>query len=371
MKFLINQEDFSRALTAASRSLPVKPTLPVLSNILISCEKDEVEVVATNLEAASGTRTVCKTKSEGKITVPGRILLEYVSQLPSSEITVEVLGEEVLVTSLGYSARFATVDAEEFPQIPKISGGIEIVLSKDEFAKAINRIHFTAAADEGRPVLNGVLCEVSKKKLSMVATDGYRLGYAEAGLTKEASGLKMVVPVKALTEVAKLIAEDKEEAEFKFQVAGNLSQASFTVGNVEYTTRLIEGQFPNWQKIIPTEFATKVKLAKDEFLRQMKIASIFARDSGNIVKLKFEGKSLTVSSSAAQVASNEINVDVAMEGKGCEIAFNWRYIIEAVGAFEGEDITFELNESLNPGKISSGEPSASFFHIIMPVRLQG
>jgi len=370
MKFLINQDDFAKALTAASRSLPIRPTLPVLSNFLISTDKDRVEVVATNLEAASKSRTGCKTKTEGKITVPGRILLEYVSQLPSSEITVEVLGEEVLISSSGYNARFATVSAEEFPQIPKITGGVEIALAKDEFAKAINRIYFTAASDEGRPVLNGVLCEAGKKKLSMVATDGYRLGYAEAGLAKEATSMKMVVPVKALAEVAKLIAEDKEEAGFKFQVAGNLSQASFTVGNVEYTTRLIEGQFPNWQKIIPSVFVTKVKLAKDEFLRQMKIAAIFARDSGNIVKLKFEGKTLTITSSASQVASNEINVDVDIEGKGCEIAFNWRYIIEAVSAFDGENITFELNESLNPGKVSSGE-NTSFFHIIMPVRLQG
>ncbi len=371
MRFQISQGDFSKTLALASKSLPIKPTLPILSNFLINAGKGTLEVDATNLEAATRAKVTCRVEAEGKITVSGKILFEYISQLPEGQIGVELLGEELVVTSKGYGARFATSSAEEFPAIPRISGGIEIELEGESFAAAINRITFAAAMDEGRPILNGVLCDVSKKKFTMVATDGYRLGHVQVDVVKEVSPLKIVIPVKALVEVAKLITEGKTGSSFKFCVAANLSQASFTSEGVEYTTRLIEGEFPNWQKIIPSEFTTRAKLTRDEFMRQMKIAAIFARDSGNIVKLKFEGKKLTITSSTSQVASNEINVDIEMEGRGCEIAFNWRYVIEALAAFEDEEISIELNESLNPGKLKGVGSDSSFYHIIMPVRLQG
>jgi len=133
---------------------------------------------------------------------------------------------------------------------------------------------------------------------------------------------------------------------------------------------MIEGEFPNWQKIIPASFVTKAKIERDEFIRKIKIASIFARDSGSIIRLKLEGKKLTIMANTSQVGSNETETEVEINGKGGEIAFNYRYLLEALSAIDSEDVNFEMSESLTPGKLTSAEGQKDFFHIIMPVRLQ-
>lgn len=373
MKIKINQEDFSKALLIASRSISTKSNLPVLSNVLLSTSKKGLEVVSTNLEAAIKVSVACGVGVEGKITLPGKILMEFVSQLPLGEIEMEKLGEEVVVKTKGYSARLATIAPEEFPAIPRIEKGIAIKVGAGEFIDVASMVAFCAAQDEGRPVLNGVLCEVNKNGLSMVATDGYRLSFAHVDLGEETSGIKFLVPAKALLEFSRILADLGGEisGEVLVTVAENLSQVSFKVGGVELTSRLIEGEFPNWQKIIPASFLTKIKLDKEEFVKRIKIASIFARDAGNIVRLNVTPKTLTIIASTSQVASNETQMDVDGEGKGGEIAFNYRYLLEVLVVLGESEVFFEMSESLTPGRLTTEDNKYKFFHIIMPVRLQG
>lgn len=277
------------------------------------------------------------------------------------------------------------MDVAEFPAIPKVSGGVEIKIKAKDLAVGIARVAFCAAQDESRPILTGVLCELSKNKLNLVATDGYRLGFCQVELEKgdQAKSITFIVPAKALSEVAKILGElgvtdgeSKEANTVSVLVSDNLTQAVFTVGNVEFTSRLIEGEFPAWQKIIPGTFATKATGSKAEFMRVVKMASIFARESGNIIKLNLvpleKGKAtLAVNAVTAQVGSASGTVDVNLEGRGGEIAFNYRYLLDVFSVFDEEEFVFEMNESLNPGKITSPNGGDNSFHIIMPVRLQG
>ncbi len=379
MKVVISKADLLKTLIVASRSMLSKANLPILSNILIDASGGKLEVVTTNLETAVKASVKCQVDAEGKVTVPGKVFLEYVSQIPEGEILLEKLGEEVVVSTKGYNARFATMPSEEFPAIPKITGGKLLNIDSQKFLDSVTKVSFAAAQDESRPVLSGVFVEFNKKGMIMVATDGYRLSYnetvVEAG--EGLSGLGLVIPAKSIVEASKIIGEAGEEGgKVTVVVAENLSQVNFKIGEVEFTSRLIEGEFPAWQKIIPTNFATKAVVPKQDFINVVRAASIFARESGSIVKLKLEpGKngqgSLGLSAATAQVGSGDAQVSTQLDGKGGEIAFNFRYLLEALSVIGGEDVVFEMNESLNPGRMTSTDPKDKFFHIVMPVRLQG
>lgn len=376
MKFKISQQEFTKALVAVSKSLLAKANLPILSNILISVSGKKLEILSTNLETATKVVVDCEDGVEGKSTVPGKMLLEYVSQIPEGMLSFEKLGEEVVVSAPKFNARFATQAVEDFPAIPKIEKGHSVFIAASEFANAVLRVSYCAAADEGRPVLTGVLCELSKGVFSMVATDGYRLGYVKLPYeTKGDVGFKFVIPAKSLLEAAKIIAEDGGGDDFKVElvVSDNLNQVNFKVGNVEYTSRLIEGEFPNWQKLIPTNFTSKAKISREELIRIIRVASIFARDGGNIIKFKLgtngKGGTLSISAVNNQVGSGESSVEIELSGAGGEIAFNFRYLLEMLTSISSDDVEFEMIESLNPGRLTL-PGDASYFHIIMPVRLQ-
>lgn len=389
MKFVISQDDFSKVMVSSTKSLLARANLPILANVLIGAVEKGIEVLSTDLETATRVKVECKVEKQGQITVPGRILLEFVTQLPGGQVTVEKLGTEVVLTSGSYSARLPTMPAEDFPAIPQIKKGLEFVLEKGQLEQSISRVAFSAAQDEGRPILTGILCEVSKGKVSLVATDGYRLSFDQIDI--KASGVlpsvKLIVPAKAMIEIGKIIAEvadaggEESLGQVKVVVSGELNQATLKFGqgkgktNIEFTSRLIEGEFPNWQKIIPDTFTSRAKVNRQEFIKLVRLASIFARESGNIVRLKLESggskkANLSVASQASQVGSSDASFEVDLEGNGGEIAFNFRYLLEILAALSDDEISFEMNESLNPGRIKSLGKSSPFFHIIMPVRLQ-
>lgn len=379
MKFRVSQEEFLKILTTVSKSLSSKTNLPILSNVLITASKNKIEIISTNLETAIRVSLNCKVEGEGKTTVSGKTFLEFISQLPPGEIVCEQLGGEVLASLLKYKGRFPTIAADEFPAIPEIDKGWEIKMGESDFAKAANQVTFCASADEGRPVLTGVLFDANKNNLTTVATDGFRLSFKKIAIKapEKMGAIKIIVPARAVFAAAKIIEErsgNPDNGEITVLIAQNFNQIEFKIGNVRFTSRLIEGEFPAWQKIIPESFNTKIKADKDDFVKLVRIASIFAREAGSIVRLKIEGSGesgvLTVLASASQAGSSDVQVPINVSGGGGEIAFNFRYLLEALGIIDGDEVYFEMIESLNPGRIRGTSEKDSFFHIIMPVRLQ-
>lgn len=378
MKFKLPQGEFTKLLLSASTSLLSRANLPILSNVLISAGGGKIEILSTNLETATQVTAQVQAEAEGKTTVPGKLLFEFVSQLPEGEVVFEKLGEEVLVSTVRYSGRFATAPTEDFPAIPKIDKGHSIAVAPADFKRAVARVAYAASQDEGRPILTGVLCEFSGGNLSMVATDGYRLSFQKISVVKKGEGtIKIVIPAKSLIEAAKIISESDEKVLGKsidLVIAEGLNQMNFKIGNVLFTSRLIEGAFPNWQKLIPSTFTSRAKVSKEEFIKVVRVASIFARDSGSIVRFKLEASGardglLSVYASNSQVGSDEAQTEIELSGKGGEIAFNYRYLLEMLSSVEGEDVEFEMIESLNPGRLKV-PGDGDYFHIIMPVRLQ-
>lgn len=376
MKIQIFQENLVRALNTASRSISSKAQLPILANVLLTTEKNRLKIAATNLEMGVIIWVGAKVEKEGSITLPSKILQEYVSSLPTGKIDLVVKENIASLSSSSFNASFNGISANEFPALP---AGAEKVFSfpAKTLTEVIGQVAFASATDEGRPVLTGVFLKKNDKLLSLASTDGYRLSVKKIELAEVISDKKeeefkgLIIPARTLIEVSRVISEQSKQEQFlvEMSLTKDSNQAIFVFPDIELSTRLLEGDFPDYEKIIPGEATTKVDLDKEEFLRAVKTASIFARDSANIVRFKLSDGKVIVSANSPQVGENSCEIGARIEGEGGEIAFNYRFLLDFLTAVQSPEIKFEMTGSLNPG-VFRVKGDTSYLHIIMPVRLQ-
>ncbi len=362
------QENLLKALSRTGRIVPIKPQLPVTANVLLVTEAGRLRITATNLETTETIWIGAKVEKEGGICVSSRLFLELVSSLPQSTVELAVKDGSLTVKTNGVKASIPGVGAGEFPQVSLIDKKSTSSLDKKEIIRAVEQVVFSAATDEGRPLLTGVRILQKDDETLFAATDGFRLSLKRASLTTK-DPLDLLVPARALSEVIKVALEDKETTELLMGKPVD-GQLAFLIGETEIHTRLIEGDYPNFEKIIPTKWNTRVLIDKDALLRATKSAAIFARDNANIIKLHIENQTVTVSANTPQVGENEVDVDAKVDGEGGDMAINSRFLLECLSNFPGEEVLFEMTGSLNPGVFKSAK-DASYLHIIMPVRVQG
>lgn len=370
MKISILQENLNKGLATVSRSIATKATLPILANILLSTDKGQLRLSATNLETGINLWLGAKIEKEGAIAIPARFLTEFIASLPPEKIDLEVKETTLILFSGAFKASITGMAPGEFPQIPSGSKETILVFEKEELSKALSQVAFAAASDEGRPVLTGVLVRALDKQISLVATDGYRLSLKKLKVGEGKIKESLIIPAKTLVEVSRISQEVKDdEKEIKMSKAKGESQVVFSLPGVEIASRLIEGEFPDFEKIIPSTSEVQAVFDKEEFLRSVKIASIFAREQANIIKFKIGKEGVVISAESPQVGSNESQIGAKIEGKDLEIAFNFRFLLDFLNSVSGEEVIFEATGPLNPGvfKIAGDE---SFLHIIMPVRIQ-
>lgn len=370
MKLTILKENLNRALLTVNRVIPIKPQLPILSNVLIKTAGSEVKVAGTNLETGIQIAVGAKIEKEGEITVPGRLLTEFVSSLPSEKIDLELDKEILKIKTNTISANFNTISAKEFPQLATVSKKADIQFSLEGLEKAIARTAFAASIDEGRPVLTGIKIKMQKIGLQFLATDGYRLSIVNNEMKNLSEEKEFIFSAKTLVEVIRIAREEKSEM-IGLSLIDDKNQAIFTTEATEIVTRLIDGEFPNIEKIVPASFKTRVVLDKEAFLQSVKIASLFARGASNIIKLKLEKKGVTLMANAPQVGENQDFIEAKVEGEEMEIAFNYRFLLDLLNNFSEKEVALESSGSLNPGVFKPVSGNGSFLHIIMPVRLQG
>ncbi|HUW24573.1 MAG TPA: DNA polymerase III subunit beta [Patescibacteria group bacterium] len=369
MKIQILQENLNRGLNIASRSISSKAQLPILANLLLKTDKNRLQISATNLEMGIALWLGTKVEKEGEITVPAKILTEIAASLPPGKIDLTAEGNLLKIVTEGYEATLNGIPAGEFPKLPSYNGEALFSLPTEKFLEAINQVAFAAASDEGRPVLTGVLFKLQGKRLSLAATDGYRLSLKTLELenpTKE--DVSLLLPAKTLMEVGRIIADEKSPT-VKMGFTREQNQVVFVFSDLELFSRVIEGEFPDYEKIIPQNLTSKLVLDREEFSRAIKVVAIFARDSANIVRLKINKDSLEMSANSPQVGENKNSLSAKLEGEEGEIAFNFRFLQGFLGAVTTEEISLETNGSLNPG-VFKAVGDDSFLHIIMPVRLQ-
>lgn len=365
MKFSILQQDIWPNLQAVARSIGVRSQLPVLGNILLQTDQGRLKLAATNLEIGVVKSVKADILEEGEVTVPAKTLVEVVANLYGETIEFTATSDQLKISTPTFSSQINGIPAAEFPAIP-LSGKEAAVVEPTALQKSFPQVSFAAAVDDGRPILTGILTEIKDKKMQLVATDGYRLAYREVE-TPAGSNLKVLVPKRTLEEVIRLIGEDQAD-KIKISISEDQNQMIFVFGNTLVSSRLIEGQFPAWEKIIPSEFKARVIIDRSEILKAVKLASVFARSEANIVRLQNLPQKVILTSEAKDIGSQKKEVEASCEGEEINISFNTKFLQDVLSAFNSSQVIMEFSGNLSAVVIKPvGEEGLKY--IIMPVNL--
>jgi DNA polymerase-3 subunit beta len=365
MKLSCLQENLNKGLTTVSRLVATKGTLEILSHILIATSEGRLKLSATNLEIGINYKIGAKIDEEGAITVPARLFSEFVAQLPSGKVDL-TLEEDTLITKIDhFQSQIKGLSAEEFPLIPKIKEKALFKVKAGDLKAAINMVSFAAALDEARPVLSGIYFKVEKGKLTLVSTDGYRLTEKSLKIdTKEDAKKDAIVPARSLTEFSRILDDPEKEV----SVYLDDTQIMLETDEVEFTSRLVEGKFPDYKEIIPTGFETKAVAPITEFTKIIKVAALFARESAGSVTLEVKQKGfIEANSASSQFGDSNASCEASVEGKDADIVFNSKYLIDVLNNLNDGNIVLEMSGKLNPGVIRK-EGDKSFVYVIMPLR---
>lgn len=368
MKLFCSQKDLDHALNIVNKAISPNNTLPVLNNILIKAEGKKLYFSSTNLEIAISCSIDADVRGEGAITVPAKLITSYVSLLTDEKVELDVVdGNNLAVNSSTSHTKIKCISADEFPLIPKIEKGQEFTLKINDFYEAITESVFAASLNTSRPVLSGVYVVSKGDELKLAATDSYRL--AERGLKfvkRPSEEVACIVPARTMMELGKIIgkADGKE-------VTVNISknQILFAVDGVELISRLIEGKFPDYEKIIQKEHKTRVEVSVEDLSLVLKRVNLFARENNNSVKLSVtnDGK-LVVASEETKVGEEKAEVSIKMTGENNKISLNSQYLLEVLTYINDDKIEFLMNDKVSPAHIKPLKRN-DYLYIIMPLKV--
>ena len=375
MKVTCLQENLSHGLQVSGRGVSSRTTLPILGNVLLRTEAGRLKVTATNLEVGINCWVAAKVEDEGAITVPAKLFTDFVNSLPPGpiELSLNVRTKTVHIKSGPFEANLKGLDAEEFPIIPSIPDKPTTRMSQGVLRKMIREVAFVAATDDSRPVLTGVLTTFEGAELLMAAADPYRLSVRHGQLlAKVAEKMEIIVPAKSLFEVERILSDSDDAVDI--YITPNKSQVIFHTEETDLVSRVIEGQFPNYKQVIPTSSQTTVVVQRDDLLKATRLASYFARDAANIVRFQIDPQSdtpLVVSATAAEVGDNTGRIDATVQGQATTIAFNSRFVQDALGSLSAPEVKLELGGPLAPGVVKVTDDEENYLHVVMPLRIPG
>ncbi len=373
MKITCKQQDLSRGLSVVSHAVSSRSTLPILANILLSTDGGRLRLYATNLEIGINCWIDADVHEEGTTTVPAKLITDLVNSLPQASVDISVPEDShtMNVKSLRSSANIKGMDPSEFPLSPNTEGSDPaIVVDAAQLKEMIEEVAFAAADDDSRPVLTGVLVQVSTGKVTFAAADAFRLAVRASTLTDDAVLRNdILIPARTLTELSRIL---PSEGSVNMIVTPNRSQVLFHSKDIDLLSRLIEGTFPNFRQIIPKEHTTRAVVETKEFAAAVKSVAPFARDSSNIARIKINGGggaepgALTIEATAEDVGNNVSIINAAVDGPEQQIIFNVKYLSEVLGVLDTPEVAIEVTSAARPGVIRPVS-SADYTYVIMPM----
>ena len=363
------QENLARGLSVVSRAVSSRSTLPVLANVLLKTEDAGLKLTATNLEIGITYWVPGKIDEDGATTVPAKLLTDLVNSLPAGDkVELEVAGGDTLHVKAGrFQTHIKGIDADEFPAIQTAGDRPTTRIAQNVLRRALAETAFAAASDEARPILTGVLARFEGDRLTLAAADNYRIAVKTIPILDAVPETSVVIPARALNELSRVLADVDDPVEVV--LASGRNQVLFHLDGVDLVSRLIDGQFPNYQQVMPQSHATRAVLDREELLRAVRPAALIAHESANIVKLQIGGDAepgITVSANA-DVGDHVGQVEAAVEGDGTTIAFNARYLADVLTNVAAEQFALELNGPLSPG-VFKPIGDDQYVHVVMPVR---
>ena len=376
MKLSCLQENLNWGLGIVGRAVATRTTLPITNNILLETDQSRLKLIATNLEMAISCWIGAKIEEEGTITVPAKLLTEFINSLPKDKVDV-TMGPKTKTLSVRcarYEARISGMDAKDFPPIPTVDQGINTSIDVEALRQAITQVVFAAASEESRPVLTGIDAKFDGSMLTLAAADGFRLAVYKVTLAKPvAQKIEVIIPAKTLAELNRLMADQQEPVEVT--VNPNKSQVLFKLKNIELVSQLIQGTFPQYEQLIPTSTGTKATVDVTEFLRATRTAAIFARDGTGIVRLIISpggeltpGK-MTISARSEEIGDDQGEIDAIVAGTEAKIAFNGKYLTDVLNVIKEAQVMLETSSPSSPGVIKP-VGSDNYIHVVMPMFVQ-
>ncbi|HEU4758571.1 MAG TPA: DNA polymerase III subunit beta [Dehalococcoidia bacterium] len=376
MKISCLQENLAKGLSIVGRAVAVRSTLPQASHVLLASDEGRLKLLATNLEIAVSCWIGAQVEEEGAITVPARLLTDFVTSLPSERIdlTVAARARQLHISCARNEATMAGMDAADFPPVPSVADGLSLKLDAKLLRRAVGQVEFAAASDDTRPVLTGVHTLAQDRELTLAAADGFRLAVHKLALDQDVpEAVEVIIPARALRELERLIADEEEPVQMSFNAAR--SQVLFRLQMVEMVATLIQGTFPNYSQLIPQSFATRTVIDMRQFLQETRIAAIFARDGAGIVRLQIEagegaapGK-MTVSARAEEIGEHRGEMDVVVEGEPSKIAFNSKYLQDVLQVLDASQVALETSSPSSPGVLRP-VGAEDYVHVVMPMFVQ-
>lgn len=365
MNISFTQSELNAALQTVQRTISSKSILPILSGILLNIEKDYIDFYTTDLELSTKYRIAADSKEERvSVVLPARLIVDIVKNLPEAKINLDIDDKRGNVKLSCGSSSFdlKTYPAEDFPIFPELHLEKTISIEGKKLSSAIKQVIKAVSKDETRPVLCGILMTVNKGKLSLVTTDSYRLAIHEAAIENDAGGdINVIIPARCMDELSKICGDGDVE------VGLTKNQIYFNLGNVVIVSRLIEGNFPNYQQLLPNSYELRAKLNKNMMVSALKRVSLLANNNA-LVKIKINKTNIQISASAAEVGSADEDIDAEVSGQAMEIAFNAQYLIDGLNSVAEDEVFIELNNPLKPGIIRPAE-AQDFLYLAMPVRI--
>ena len=376
MKISSLQENLAKGLSVVGRAVAARSTLPQDSHVLLASDEGRLKLVATNLEIAITCWIGAQVEEEGAVTVPARLLADFVTSLPSERIDLSVAPRtrQLALSCARNEASIAGMDADDFPPVPSVDEGFRLKLDPKSLRTAVEHVEFVAAADDTRPVLTGIHTVLDGSEITLAAADGFRLAVYKLALDQEVpEKVEMIVPARAMREVMRLLAEEEEPLELALNAAR--SQVLFRLKSVEMVATLIQGTFPNYSQLIPSSYTTRAVIDMRQFLQETRIAAIFARDGSGIVRVQLQpgedvapGK-MIVSARAEEIGEHRGEMDVKIEGEGSKVAFNSKYLQDVLQVLDCSQVALETSTSSSPGVIRP-VGAENYVHVVMPMFVQ-
>ncbi len=373
MKFKINRDHFSNGLAQVLNVVGSKAAMPILSNVLIEAEKDHISLTTTNLDLGIRCRIKAEVKEGGSITLPVKRLATIVRELPNVDVSFDsTANHQAKIASGGSNFRIMGIGAEEFPKLPDSSEDKSHTLDQGELATMLGNVAYAQSTDETRYILNGVYFSFKDGKLALVATDGRRLALVSKDLaTPAASSGAIILPAKTVAELLRLLGKGE-----KLTIAFNERRAAFQIetgkeaggltDSIFLFSKVVEGNYPNYQQVIPKETHQRIKLERELFLQCVHRAALVTSEKSNSVKIKLTSNLLEITASSPDFGEAHESMAISYSGPDLQVAFNPQFVMDPLRALTKDEVFFELKDEVSPGVFKTLE---SFVCVIMPVRL--
>lgn len=367
MKFKTTKEILINAMQTVEGAVATKTTLPILSNVLIEAQKDKIIFNATDLDIGVVYQIKTDVQEEGSITVPAKRFADIIRELPEGDVTINVRKNfNMIIDSNRCSFRLIGLPKEEFPTLPKFHNKENIVLNQSLLKNLLKKVSFAMSRDETRYVLNGTLFVFKNKIIRLVATDGRRLTLVESKNINDVEKKEAIIPLKTINELNKIL---KEEGQIKIIFSEN--QVVFELDNTIIISRVIEGEFPNYEQVIPKEKQEKIKIKREDFLSAIKRASLFISPDSQSIKLDVFKNKLVVSKVTPDIGEVKEEIGTEYNGQELTIGFNPNYLIDVLKILQNETIGFEVQDAEKPGvfREEMSEENGFYVYIVLPMQL--